>query len=71
MNVVLKMKHFLWHRRYAAALACYHNETGFNDVMVHTKGGKLNVEYDRLDDDHYTNIWLSARRKKFLRANLR
>lgn len=44
----------------AAALACYHNETGFNDVVVLTKGGKLNVEYDRVSDKLYKNIWLSG-----------
>ena len=42
----------------AAALVCYHNENGFNDVTVHTKGGKLSVEYDRIDENHYENIWL-------------
>lgn len=48
----------------AAALACYHNETGFNDVMVNTKGGKLNVEYERLNNDSYSNIWLSGPAEK-------
>lgn len=48
----------------AAALACYHNETGFNDVVVSTKGGKLNVEYDRSSEDIYTNIWLSGPAEK-------
>ena len=42
----------------AAALVCYHNENGFNDVAVKTLGGNLSVEYDRLEDDRYTNIWL-------------
>jgi diaminopimelate epimerase len=42
----------------ACALVCYHNDIGFNDVTVHTKGGKLNVEFDRRDDDSYSNIWL-------------
>ena len=32
----------------AAALVCYHNENGFNDVEVKTLGGKLSVEFDRL-----------------------
>jgi diaminopimelate epimerase len=48
----------------AAAVACYHNETGFNDVVVITKGGRLNVEYDRLDDNNYKNIWLSGPAEK-------
>lgn len=42
----------------AAALVCFHNENGYNDVEVKTLGGTLTVEYDRVDDDHYVNIWL-------------
>ena len=42
----------------AAALVCYHNENGFNDVEVKTLGGLLSVEYDRIDDNKYENIWL-------------
>jgi diaminopimelate epimerase len=42
----------------AAALMCYHNENGFNDVSVKTLGGNLTVEFDRIDDNHYENIWL-------------
>jgi diaminopimelate epimerase len=48
----------------AAALVCYHNENGFNDVTVFTKGGKLTVEYDRLDDSSYKNVWLSGPAEK-------
>ena len=48
----------------AAALACYHNENGYNDVTVHTRGGKLNVEYDRIDENEYKNIWLSGPAEK-------
>ena len=54
----------------AAAIACYHNETGFNDVMVNTKGGKLNVEYDRVDDDSYKNIWLSGPAEKVFEGEM-
>src|SRR2546421_2054502 len=42
----------------ASALVCYHNEIGFNDVTVRTRGGKLSIQFDRMDDDSYTNIWL-------------
>jgi diaminopimelate epimerase len=35
-----------------------HNETGFNQVDVQTIGGKLSVEFDKLDDTTYRNIWL-------------
>jgi diaminopimelate epimerase len=42
----------------AAALVCFHNENGFNQVDVKTLGGHLSVEFDRVDDSHYENIWL-------------
>lgn len=48
----------------AAALICYHNENGFNEVTVRTRGGKLSVEYDRIDEDHYENIWLCGPAEK-------
>jgi diaminopimelate epimerase len=48
----------------AAALVCWHNENGFNDVEVKTLGGKLTVEFDRLDDDKYVNIWLCGSANK-------
>ncbi len=54
----------------AAALICYHNPSGFNDVTVHTKGGKLSVEYDRVDDDTYTNIWLSGPAEKVFEGDV-
>ncbi|WP_290791847.1 diaminopimelate epimerase [Flavihumibacter sp. UBA7668] len=42
----------------ASALVNYHNEQGFNEVSVNTRGGKLSVEYDRHRDGTYSNIWL-------------
>ena len=42
----------------AAALVCYHNENGFNEVEVKTSGGLLTVEFDRVDEDRFENIWL-------------
>ena len=48
----------------AAALVCYHNENGFNDVEVKTLGGLLSVEYDRIDDNKYENIWLCGPAEK-------
>lgn len=42
----------------AAALVCYHNENGFNEVEVKTLGGTLSVKFDRIDDNRYENIWL-------------
>jgi diaminopimelate epimerase len=42
----------------ASALACYHNEVGYNYVKVITRGGKLTVRYDRNADGSFENIWL-------------
>jgi diaminopimelate epimerase len=54
----------------AAALVCYHNDTGFNDVSVHTKGGDLSVEYDRYIDNSYKNIWLCGPATKVFEGEL-
>jgi diaminopimelate epimerase len=35
-----------------------HNESGFNEVDVQTLGGKLTVEFERVNDKTYNNIWL-------------
>ena len=48
----------------ASALVSYHNEIGYNDVTVFTKGGKLVVEYDRTGDDCYKNIFLCGPAEK-------
>jgi diaminopimelate epimerase len=48
----------------AAALVCYHNENGFNDVEVKTLGGMLSVEFDRTEDNRYVNIWLCGPAEK-------
>jgi diaminopimelate epimerase len=42
----------------AAALVSAHNDRGFNAINVRTPGGKLRVEFDRLDEDRFDNIWL-------------
>ncbi len=42
----------------ASALVCYHNECGYNDVTVITRGGKLTVRFDRSTENFYENIWL-------------
>ncbi|MEP7142756.1 MAG: diaminopimelate epimerase [Ferruginibacter sp.] len=42
----------------AAALLSAHNENGFNTVVVKTPGGYLSVEFDKIDDQHFENIWL-------------
>ncbi|MBE7172127.1 MAG: diaminopimelate epimerase [Williamsia sp.] len=48
----------------ASALVCYHNEAGFNNVIVNTRGGQLTVEFDRIDDGTYSNIWLCGPAEK-------
>lgn len=48
----------------ASALMSYHNEIGFNNVTVVTRGGKLSVEFDRIDEDTYENIWLCGPAEK-------
>lgn len=42
----------------AAALLSAHNDNGFNTVEVKTPGGNLSVEFDKIDDEHFTDIWL-------------
>lgn len=42
----------------AAALMSAHNQNGFNTVDVKTKGGKLSVEFNKIDDRHFVDIWL-------------
>ncbi len=42
----------------AAALLSAHNENGFNTVNVKTPGGNLSVEFNKVDDEHFTDIWL-------------
>lgn len=42
----------------AAALVSAHNSRGFNRVEVRTPGGHLSVEYNKIDDSSYENIWL-------------
>ncbi|MBI3883588.1 MAG: diaminopimelate epimerase [Sphingobacteriales bacterium] len=42
----------------AASLVSAHNDNGFNRVEVKTPGGKLSVEFDKIDEEHFENIWL-------------
>jgi diaminopimelate epimerase len=42
----------------ACALVSAHNSRGFNEVKVNTPGGSLSVEYNKIDDTHFENIWL-------------
>jgi len=42
----------------AAALLSAHNDNGFNTVDVKTPGGRLSVEFNKVDDQHFEDIWL-------------
>lgn len=42
----------------ASALVSAHNSRGFNRVDVKTPGGTLSVEFNKIDDTHFNNIWL-------------
>lgn len=42
----------------ASALISAHNDNGFNRVEVKTKGGNLSVEFEKVNDTKFKNIWL-------------
>jgi diaminopimelate epimerase len=42
----------------AASLMSAHNERGFNRVEVRTHGGQLSVEFNKISDTHFVDIWL-------------
>ena len=42
----------------AAALISAHNDKGFNRVEVETKGGNLSVEFEKVSEKEFENIWL-------------
>jgi diaminopimelate epimerase len=44
----------------ASALISAHNDNGFNRVEVKTSGGKLSVEFDKVSEKEFKNIWLSG-----------
>lgn len=48
----------------AAALVSAHNARGFNRVEVSTPGGNLSVEFNKMDDGHFENIWLCGPAEK-------
>ena len=54
----------------AAALVCYHNENGFNEVEVTTLGGKLSVEFDKTDEYKFENIWLCGPAEKIFEGTV-
>lgn len=54
----------------AAAIVCFHNESGFNEVEVKTLGGMLNVEFDRTDKGDFKNIWLCGPAEKVFEGSI-
>ncbi len=42
----------------AASLLSAHNERGFNRVEVKTMGGHLSVEFNKVSEHHFTDVWL-------------
>jgi diaminopimelate epimerase len=54
----------------ASALVCYHNEVGFNQVKVQTRGGRLLVKYDRNADNSYHNIWLCGPAERVYKGSI-
>jgi diaminopimelate epimerase len=54
----------------AAALISAHNELGFNHINIKTIGGNLFVEYDKLSDQVFENIWLCGPAKKVFEGQL-
>jgi len=54
----------------ASALACYHNERGYNFVKVVTRGGRLTVRFDRTADNSFENVWLSGPAQKVFEGSI-
>ena len=53
----------------ASAIVCHHNDVGYNDVTVLTKGGRLVVEFDRVNES-YKNIWLCGPAEKVFEGDI-
>jgi len=54
----------------ASALVAYHNECGYNDVTVITRGGKLTVRFDRTPMGSFVNVWLSGPAEKVFEGDI-
>jgi len=44
----------------ASAMANAHNDRGFNHIDIETIGGKLYVEYEKEDENRFTDVWLAG-----------
>lgn len=54
----------------AAAIVNYNKEKGPNKVKVKTKGGLITVEFNRIDQQHCTNVWLCGPAEKVFEGNI-
>lgn len=54
----------------AAALVSYHNAEGHNHIKVKTRGGDLEVSFDRNEDGSCTNIWLTGPAEKVFKGTV-
>ncbi|MBA2249950.1 MAG: diaminopimelate epimerase [Chitinophagaceae bacterium] len=44
----------------ASAIIAAHNDNGFNRVEVKTPGGNLSVEFEKVDENNFRDIWLDG-----------
>lgn len=54
----------------ACALVFAHNERGFNRVEIQTKGGNLAIEFEKLNEHSFTNIWLCGPARQVYKGNI-
>lgn len=54
----------------ASALISAHNDNGFNRVEVKTAGGKLSVEFEKVSEKEFKNIWLVGPAEQVYRGEI-
>lgn len=54
----------------AAALVAAHNERGFNNVVIKTLGGELSVEFNKMGENEFTDIWLCGPASKVFEGEI-
>ena len=54
----------------AAALVSAHNDRGFNQVQIQTNGGELSVEFNKIDEDNFDEIYLCGPTKFVFKGNI-
>ncbi len=55
----------------ACALVSAHNERGFNNVQVSTNGGELSVEFNKNDEENFSEIYLCGPAKFVFKGNIK